>query len=265
MRHRGGFAGWPTWATASESDQHPGKRPRNLAVFCGIKRGAAGGSTQRPAPLTTIEVEARPWLTTTIELPRLGCARIAALLRSRTRTARWCGAVPTGAQNSRRAPIWLPAPRFIRTSCAVPMRAASRPTRCPIAGKRGATGSLDRVEAARCRFGASASSDVTINRGDEGDDLFQHPIGTPPLGRFPWQYQSRIANFAGSRLGADLQARLRGSARLAKFQHVDIDRLSGGMRVGVAGIPGNAQEIAVFDQFESRRLDLRRDQRFVRR
>jgi len=147
-----------------------GKEAKKLGVFCGIKRGAAGGSTQRPAPLTTIEVEARPWLTTTIELPRLGCARIAALLRSRTRTARWCGAVPTGAQNSRRAPIWLPAPRFIRTSCAVPMRAASRPTRCPIAGKRGATGSPDRVEAARCRFGASASSDVTINRGDEASE-----------------------------------------------------------------------------------------------
>lgn len=36
------------------------------------------------------------------------------------------------------------------------------------------------------------------------------------------------------------------------------------MRVGVSGIPGNVEEIAVVDQFESRRLDLRRDQRFVR-
>jgi hypothetical protein len=35
-----------------------GKEAKKLGVFCGIKRGAAGGSTQRPAPLTTIEVEA---------------------------------------------------------------------------------------------------------------------------------------------------------------------------------------------------------------
>src|SRR5258708_5860199 len=51
------------------------------------------------------------------------------------------------------------------------------------------------------------------------------------------------------------------SARLAKFQHVDIDRLSRGMRVVVSCIPGNAEKIAVVDQFESRRLDLRPDQR----
>jgi hypothetical protein len=139
--------------------------------FLWYKAGRGCGSTQRPAPLTTIEVEARPWLTTTIELPRLGCARIAALLRSRTRTARWCGAVPTGAQNSRRAPIWLPAPGFIRTSCAVPMRAASRPTRCPIAGKRGATGSPDRVEAAR-RLGHQGTPSVSYS--DDG------AISSPP-------------------------------------------------------------------------------------
>ena len=36
------------------------------------------------------------------------------------------------------------------------------------------------------------------------------------------------------------------------------------MRVGVSGIPRNVEEIAVVDQFESRRLDLRSDQRFVR-
>ena len=36
------------------------------------------------------------------------------------------------------------------------------------------------------------------------------------------------------------------------------------MRVGVAGIPRNVEEIAVLDQFESRRLDLRPDERFVR-
>ena len=36
------------------------------------------------------------------------------------------------------------------------------------------------------------------------------------------------------------------------------------MRVGISGIPGNVEEIAVVDRFESRRLDLRRDQRFVR-
>ena len=32
----------------------------------------------------------------------------------------------------------------------------------------------------------------------------------------------------------------------------------------VSGIAGNTEEIAVVDQFESRRLDLRPDQRFVR-
>ena len=36
------------------------------------------------------------------------------------------------------------------------------------------------------------------------------------------------------------------------------------MRVGISSIPGNVEEISVVDQFESRRLDLRRDQRFVR-
>ena len=55
----------------------------------------------------------------------------------------------------------------------------------------------------------------------------------------------------------------RGSARLAKFHHVDIDWLSRGMRGGVSGISGDVEEIAVFDQFESRRLDLRPDHRFV--
>src|SRR5215471_13711256 len=56
----------------------------------------------------------------------------------------------------------------------------------------------------------------------------------------------------------------RGSARLAKFQHVDIDRLRRGMRGSVPGILGNVEEIAVVDQLEPRRLDLRPDQRFVR-
>ena len=35
------------------------------------------------------------------------------------------------------------------------------------------------------------------------------------------------------------------------------------MRVGLAGIFGDAQEIAVVDQFEPRRLDLWREQSFV--
>jgi hypothetical protein len=48
----------------------------------------------------------------------------------------------------------------------------------------------------------------------------------------------------------------RGSARFAKFQHVNIDRLSRGMRRGVSDIPRNVEEIAMVDKFESRRLDL---------
>src|SRR5205807_8665636 len=36
------------------------------------------------------------------------------------------------------------------------------------------------------------------------------------------------------------------------------------MRVGLSCIRGNAEEIAVVEQFESRRLDLRPDQRFIR-
>src|SRR3982074_2505454 len=54
------------------------------------------------------------------------------------------------------------------------------------------------------------------------------------------------------------------SARLAEFQHEDIDRFSPGMRMGVSCIPGNVEEIAVINQFESGRLDLRPDQRFIR-
>jgi hypothetical protein len=57
--------------------------------------------------------------------------------------------------------------------------------------------------------------------------------------------------------GSDSAFLQRGSTRLAKFQHVDIDRLGRGMRGGVSGIPGDVEEIAVVDQFESRRLDLR--------
>src|SRR5215467_10920750 len=54
------------------------------------------------------------------------------------------------------------------------------------------------------------------------------------------------------------------SARLAKFQHVDIDWLRRGVRGGVSCIRDNVKEITLVDKFESRRLDLRPDQRFVR-
>ena len=53
------------------------------------------------------------------------------------------------------------------------------------------------------------------------------------------------------------------SVRLPKLQQEDIDRFRRAMRVGITGILGNAQEIAVVDQFEPGRLDLRLHQGFV--
>jgi len=50
------------------------------------------------------------------------------------------------------------------------------------------------------------------------------------------------------------------SVCLAKVQQKDIDRLGPAMRVDITGILGNAQEIAVVEQFEPGGLDLRLDQ-----
>ena len=87
--------------------------------------------------------------------------------------------------------------------------------------------------------------------GDAGPISWMRPIAarTPQLRR---------------RAGSVTAGAFRGSVRLAKFQHVDIDRLSRGTRGGVSGIPGDVEEIGVVDQFECRRLNLRPDQRLVR-
>src|SRR5579863_4458955 len=52
-------------------------------------------------------------------------------------------------------------------------------------------------------------------------------------------------------------------SRLAKFQHVDVDRLGGGMRWRIASVLRHAEEIAAVSQFEPRGLDFRGDQGFV--
>jgi hypothetical protein len=73
----------------------------------------------------------------------------------------------------------------------------------------------------------------TVDRGRDGQLIGPVSAGRVALlqGTFDWQRAARLA----------------GSPRLAKFQRIDVDRLSRGMRWGVSGIRWNMQEISVVD------------------
>ena len=114
--------------------------------------------------------------------------------------------------------------------------------------------------------GAGTSVVQTLHRSDEARSLWLNTLAAHGHNTAALLAAShrRAPPQVRRRAGSATAGAFRGSVRLAEFQHVDIDRLRRGMRVGVSSISGNVEEIAVVDQFEPRRLDLRGDQRVAR-